>query len=144
MEAVRFESCVGVACLTAALVPLASLVGAFQGDRAGDYDPRQESGLALHRGYPGPTNGGSIIYLETSRDRAVQAAVQFPDQNITLQIVEQNTVVHEVGHAIGGYAGGPIVSTLWPDSTGTSRAAALGSVDTRPSISTSFGKGRGR
>ena len=62
----------------------------FQGDIRSDYDPNIEGGIE------GTTSsdGGSIIYHETNLDAAAANG-----RNAAIE--EQDTVVHELGHAVG-------------------------------------------
>ena len=76
------------------------VIGAFQGDPFADNDPIAEG---EQYGYSPPAGGG-VIYLETIKDGARQRG-----WDATLK--EQDTVVHELGHAVSGYGGHPC--TKW-------------------------------
>ncbi len=110
---------------------VAYVLGAFQGWKARDMDPNSEI-----YGTPGPQAGvtdggagGSLIYLETIRDGSPFLA------DPSVAATEQDTVVHEVGHAVAssglhpvtGADSDPVVlagySRYKPDYLGMIRAA---------------------
>ncbi len=71
---------------------VAYVLGAFQGESPEDSDPDTEEPT---EGETGTARGGSLIYLEVNKDFARQP----PPSDPTVE--EQDTVVHEVGHAVG-------------------------------------------
>lgn len=90
---------------------VAYLLGAHQGPVENDYDPDGEPDS--HNGSNNKISGGSLIYKETIYDKFGSQAV----------LKERDTVVHELGHAVGDYSAednptttnvheGP---TRWPD-----------------------------
>jgi uncharacterized repeat protein (TIGR01451 family) len=70
---------------------VAYVLGAFQPVRESDNDPDSENELWGET--PGDGTGGSLIYLETCRDAALE-------NGWNVQAAIQDTVVHEVGHAV--------------------------------------------
>ncbi len=66
------------------------LFGAFEENRKNDNDPDSEAPLS---GYTDGKNGGSIIWIETAHDFA-------REEQVNPSIFEQDTVVHEVAHAL--------------------------------------------
>lgn len=72
---------------------VAYLLGAFQEGKDWDMDP--DVGPGAEQGTVGRTgpNGGCFIYLETNRDGAVK-------EGVNVAVYEQDTVVHELGHAV--------------------------------------------
>jgi hypothetical protein len=84
---------------------VAYILGAFQWTTAEDNDPiGQDEGL----GKTAPGDGGCIILLETIIDSSAERNYD-PTQR------EQDTVVHEVGHAVGRIGDEPV--TLWDQGT---------------------------
>lgn len=81
---------------------VAYVIGGFQGGAAEDNDPAGMGTAIL--GLTSLGNGGSIVYLETNRDAAVE-------NGQTIAFWEQDTVVHEVGHAVGNSSAHPV--TQW-------------------------------
>ncbi len=76
---------------------VAYILGAFQGKSDADNDPESEM---AERGWTYEM-GGSLIFIEASRDRAL-------DFNEKPAEREQNVVIHEVGHALTGSEEHPV------------------------------------
>ncbi len=84
---------------------VAYVLGAFQPPKAVDNDPNAEpSGDGVT-----PSTGGSLIFLETLKDsiREWNSAAP-PADRITETDYERDTVVHEVGHAVGRSLSHPV------------------------------------
>jgi hypothetical protein len=77
---------------------IAYVAGAFQGLQSGDNDANNEITTFGATGNPG---GGSLIYIESNRDAAVEAGV-------SVAVYEQDLVVHEVGHAVANSGSHPV------------------------------------
>lgn len=76
---------------------VAYVLGAFQGPVDEDTDPDSESVLEGHtRPY-----GGSVVFIESNRDVAIQDGTAPATE-------EEDTVVHEVGHAVADSARHPV------------------------------------
>lgn len=91
---------------------VAYVLGAFQGIESEDNDPNTESIRpgTVTLGITGP-NGGSLVYGEVNRDLA--------EQNRTSALAEiQDTVVHEVGHAVGNNGKHPVTGADAVDANG--------------------------
>jgi len=84
------------------------IMGAYQPFQVQDGDPNNggvgdgEEGKAV-LGYSSPDTGVSFIYEETLRDSAITRK--------NLATLEQNAVVHEVGHAVSRVPGHPITES---------------------------------
>jgi hypothetical protein len=74
------------------------ILGAFQGRSNSDWDPGNEGAQA---GETVAVSGGSLIYLEANSDAAIWYGESVP-------VWEQDTVVHEVGHAVAKFGGHPV------------------------------------
>lgn len=78
------------------------VLGGFQEGRSVDNDPDTENGVG---GRTSLSNGGSIVYIETDRDYALEHG-----WNISQE--QQDTVVHEVGHAVANSNTHPVTLLL--------------------------------
>lgn len=83
---------------------VAYLLGAFQGPASKDLDPDSEMGLLGETGLGVPgQNGGSLIYKETIVDI-------LSGTGIPVSLKEADTVVHEIGHAVGDRSSEPVTN----------------------------------
>lgn len=77
---------------------VAYLLGAFQESVGTDHDPGSEDtivgGTPRRQGFTQP-GGGCFIFIESNADAARDIPV------VTRAVYEQDTVVHEIGHAVG-------------------------------------------